>query len=286
MSDIFREVEEDVRRERYAKLWKQYGDYVIGFAALVVIAVAGYQLWLRYEAKQQLRASEEFTAAMELTDPAQSEAAFAHLAQNAPGGYAKLARFQQANALLQSGKRDAAVTIYKQIAPSDDTLLGGAARLRAAWALADTASKSDLEALISPLTDASSPWRFMAREILAFADYKAGNEKQALAGFQMLAREPDAPQGIRERASAMAAYLKSGGDKDVGTVPKPAPPPVPSIDVTHAPPGAAAPGSAPAAGTPAPASAPAPQTITVNPTTTAAKPPAAPATPPAGAPHK
>ena len=33
MSDIFREVEEDVRRERFEKLWKAYGNYAI--AALV-----------------------------------------------------------------------------------------------------------------------------------------------------------------------------------------------------------------------------------------------------------
>ena len=30
MSDIFREVDEDIRREQYKKLWDRFGAYVIG----------------------------------------------------------------------------------------------------------------------------------------------------------------------------------------------------------------------------------------------------------------
>ena len=58
MTDIFREVEEDVRRERFEKLWKQYGDYVVALAALLVIGAAGYQLWRYYEARQIAKASD------------------------------------------------------------------------------------------------------------------------------------------------------------------------------------------------------------------------------------
>ena len=40
MSDIFREVEEDVRREKLEKFWKAYGDYVIALAAVIVVGTA------------------------------------------------------------------------------------------------------------------------------------------------------------------------------------------------------------------------------------------------------
>jgi len=42
MSDIFQEVEEDVRRERYEQLWKKYGNYMVAAAIVVVMAVGGY----------------------------------------------------------------------------------------------------------------------------------------------------------------------------------------------------------------------------------------------------
>ena len=40
MSDIFREVEEDVRRERLEKIWKEYGDYIVAALALLILAGA------------------------------------------------------------------------------------------------------------------------------------------------------------------------------------------------------------------------------------------------------
>ena len=39
MSDIFHEVDEEVRREQLQKLWARYGNYAIAAAVLVVTAV-------------------------------------------------------------------------------------------------------------------------------------------------------------------------------------------------------------------------------------------------------
>ena len=39
MSDILREVDEELRRERYQKLWERYGIYVVG-AALALVDTA------------------------------------------------------------------------------------------------------------------------------------------------------------------------------------------------------------------------------------------------------
>jgi len=49
VSDIFSEVEEEVRRERWEKLWKNYNGVIIAAAAIIVTAVAGWQAWDRYQ---------------------------------------------------------------------------------------------------------------------------------------------------------------------------------------------------------------------------------------------
>ena len=49
MSDIFREVDEEVRREQLKKLWDRYGNFVIAALILVVVGVAawrGYAWWV------------------------------------------------------------------------------------------------------------------------------------------------------------------------------------------------------------------------------------------------
>ena len=56
--------------------------------------------------------------------------------------------------MLASGQRDGAIALYKEIAEEDKGAIGAVARLREAWAMADTASRADLENLLAPLRDA------------------------------------------------------------------------------------------------------------------------------------
>lgn len=227
MSDIFREVEEDVRRERFQQIWKQYGDYIIAGVALIIIAIAGYELWQRYEESQRLKASETFIAAQQLADSgdlAKATAAFAVVAKDAPGGYAKMARLSQAGALLVAGQRSEAIAIYKSVAADDTGVIGSMARIRAGWALAESAPRAEVESVLAPLTDATSPWRHAAREILAYADFHAGLTAKAQAEFQSLADDKDASDAMKHRTAAMARFLKNGGMANFGSVP---PPPAP-----------------------------------------------------------
>jgi hypothetical protein len=227
VSDIFREVEEDVRRERLEKLWKKYGDYVIAVILVIVIGVAGFKLWQYYDAKQRLKASAAYAAAVQLSasgNNAEAAQAFASIARKAPSGYAAIARLAEADALLASGNTNDAVALYQTIMAKDKTELGEVARIRAAWALADTSSRSDLQTLLNPLIDPESPWRFMAREILAYRDFRDGAAKQAQSEYASLAADPNAPEVLRQRAKAMATLIRTGGGENYGTVPPPAEP--------------------------------------------------------------
>jgi hypothetical protein len=230
VSDIFREVEEEVRRERFEQLWKQYGDYVIAGVALIVIAIAGFELWQRYETNQRLKASETLIAAQDLAesgDFARANPTFAVVAKDAPGGYAEMARLSEAGALVRTGHRDEAVQIYKSIAAEDSGPMRGVALIRAGWASVEDTPKSALQTLLAPLTDPGSPWRHAAAEILAFSDYRAGAVADAQKEFQALADDKDATDTMRRRAAALAAFLKEGGMRNYGTVPKPTPPATP-----------------------------------------------------------
>jgi hypothetical protein len=245
VTDIFREVEEDVRRERIEKLWKQYGDYAIAGVAAVVLVVAGWQYWRYSHAKEVARASDAYLTASNKAaggDTMGAAADFAKLAKDAPLGYATLAKLQQANALLGSGSTGDAVAIYRQIEQDDDSNLAKVARLRHAWAIVDLAPKREVETLLAPLTDPGSDWRYSAREVLAYSDYHNGNTKLATTAFKQLADDAKAPANLRQRAKVMQSFLEAGGGADVGTVPAAPTPP------TNAP----APNHAQPSGTPSP----------------------------------
>jgi hypothetical protein len=249
VSDIFREVEEDVRRERFAKLWKAYGNYAIAALVLLFAGIAGWQVWQRHDQQEREKISDAFVAAQRISNPQAAASAFVDLSRTAPKGYATVARLSEAGAMLASGQRGGAIDLYKQIAKDDSGPIGSVARLRAAWALAETASRSDLADLLKPLDQPGNAWRANAREVLAYADYRAMDTKSALTKYSELAVDPESPESLRSRARAMAAFLKNGGAITYGSVPAdPAPLPPQAANATTSPQAAnaAAPAAPPA----------------------------------------
>ena len=222
MSDIFREVEEDVRREKLEKLWKAYGGYIIALGAVIILGIAGFELWQRYEAAQRAKASQAFIAAQRISDPRSAAMAFADLAKTAPGGYRLLARMEQAGNMLAAGQRAAAIKLYKEIASEQAGGIGDVARIRAGWATAGTAGRSDLQSLLAPLERAPL-WKPMADEILAYSDYRTNHYPKAAREFEALSNDPASPGALKVRARAMAVFLEQGGEKNFGTVPTPQP---------------------------------------------------------------
>jgi len=239
LSDIFREVEEDVRREKLEKFWKAYGDYIIALVALIILGIAGFELWQRYEANQRDKASVAFSAAQRISDPKRAAEAFSDLSKTGPSGYRLLSQMEQANSMLAAGQHETAITLYKEIANQDKGAIGAVARLRAGWATVENASRADLQSLLAPLETPSSSWKPMADEILAYSDYRNHDVAKATQEFDALASDPASPGMLKSRARAMSAFLHQGGDKNFGTVPPPGPAHTPLAGAVTTPPAGA-----------------------------------------------
>ena len=115
---LLREIDEELRQEQYAKLWKRYGNHLIGAALALVLAVAGYQGWRTYDVNNRMELGERFAAAQEMAksgETAAAAAAFAALADDAGSGYELLARLRTAAARAETGDKSGAITIYRQL---------------------------------------------------------------------------------------------------------------------------------------------------------------------------
>ena len=212
MSDIFHEVDEEVRREQVKKLWDRYGILVVIAAVLIVAGVGGWRGYQWWQAKQQAEASVAYDAASELVDQgkaAEGEAAFAKLATDGTAGYRLLARLRAAGA---EKNPEAAVAAYDAIAkdPSVTTTLQELAAVRAALLLVDTAPLAEVTARLEPLTAAGSAFRHTARELLALASVKAGEPATAKKWIDMMLADADTPQGARTRIDVLSTLNESG----------------------------------------------------------------------------
>jgi len=209
---LFREIDEELRQEHYAKLWKRYGKYIIAAAVLLVVGVAGYQGWRNWDIQSRQAQSEQFEAALELKRGGDLDAArnaFAEMAEDAGKGYATLARFQEAAVLEQKGDTQGAVALYSELAgeTSLPERFRNLAVILGALLEMDSADPAALTERLEPLTASDSPWRFSALEITAFVARKSGDTGKAKEIFERLVNDAEAPQGVRTRASEMLAAL-------------------------------------------------------------------------------
>lgn len=212
MADIFREVDEEVRKDKALGLWKRYGSYVIVACVALVLGTAGRVAWREYTRIQQKADAEAFAAATQLAEQGDAKAAtaaFDTLSNDASTGYAVIAAFRAAEQRTEAGEKDAAVAIYDRLANDSDAdaPLQALARLFAAMLLLDGAPAADVKARLDGLDADDSPWRYSARELSATLSYRDGDLAAAKTRFKALGDDPAAPNGIRARAQEMLSAM-------------------------------------------------------------------------------
>lgn len=209
---LLREIDEEIRQEKYAKLWKQYGKVIIAAAFALVFGVAGFKGWQVYDLQQRTEDGEKFAAALALTDAKQTGQALealSRLARDGGSGYALLARFRTAALLTEESRRQEAATAY--LALADDSGIDVIYRDMAVvlWALnqLDNGDAAGLNSRLAPLTADDNPWRHSAKELTAVLALRDGDTDKAGELLRGLSSDATAPPGIRGRAAEMLASL-------------------------------------------------------------------------------
>jgi hypothetical protein len=214
VSDIFQEVDEEVRREKLKQLWERHSNLIVALALLVVLGVGGWRGYDWWETKKAAESGEAFESAVLLAEggkQAEAQAAFAKLAKEGSSGYRTLARFREAAEL---GRTDppAAIAAYAALAADSglDRTSQDLAAVRGGLIMVDSAPLAEITARLEPLTAANRPFRHTARELLALAAWRAGDTAAAKRWFDMISTDAETPAGTRQR---MDVLLTLSGDK-------------------------------------------------------------------------
>jgi hypothetical protein len=211
VSELFDEVDEEVRRDQLKKLWDRYSIHIVAGAILIVAAVGGWRGYQYLEAKKAAEAGRAFDVALDLAEQnkhAEAEAALNNLAATAPSGYRMLARLRVA-AEVATRDPQAGAKMYDDI--SADRSIGTAeqdlARIRAAGLLLETASYPSMRERLEAATKPDATFRHTARELLALSAWRANDTTAARQWLDMIANDGETPSGLRSRAEALQALL-------------------------------------------------------------------------------
>jgi hypothetical protein len=217
VSDIFQEVDEEIRREQLNKLWARYGNYLVALCVLIVVGVAawrGYEWWQAKQAAVSGAAFEQAAALAEAGKVQEAEAAFAKLTTDGTPGYRVLAGMRQAAELARTDTK-AAVAAYDRVAAdkSAGPAVQDLAAIRAGLLLVDSAPYAELRSRLEPLTGEDRIFRHSARELLALSAFKSGDLAAAKQWTDLVMTDPQTPSGMRSRAEVLSQLISAASAK-------------------------------------------------------------------------
>ena len=211
MTDFIQEVDEDLRRDHYKRLWEKYGKFAAAAAVALVLGVAGtvaYRDWAKTRRAEDTRKLVE-AVQLSATDSKLGPDALASLAKSASSGVSTLARLHQASILAKSGDVTKALEVYDQLAAdgSVDSIFRDLGVLLAAQHRADGPEAASAALKLAPLVQDANPWRHPALELTAVIALGQGDKARARDIFRRLADDATASPAIRGRAAEMLAAL-------------------------------------------------------------------------------
>jgi hypothetical protein len=210
LSDIFREIDEELRRDNLLKLLSRYWPYLAGIVVVALAIAGGIAGWRQHQLSLRQNQSTRYAAALALAAQGKDAEAVKLLGALARGGggYAELAGFEEAAVLAKSGHHKQAIAVYSRIAATNPHPLFRdlAVLLSAMQQMQQDAAKTVVDKL-KPLTAPGNPWRPSALELTALAELETGDKSGARGLYKQLSVDPAAPPGLRARAAEMVSSL-------------------------------------------------------------------------------
>lgn len=212
-NDSFRrEVEEELRREQYAEIWKRYGTYIVAGAIAILAGVSGFQYWKASQRAAAEKGGAAYGSAVRLVQSGKTDEAlkaFEDVAKTETAGYSALAKLQLAGSQKKDGKTAEAVKLYDELANGTDVdpLFRDFATLQSVAMQVGTISYDEVKNRLNRLSKSTNPFRFSASELQGLAAFQAGNFSEAREVLSALLADPKAPGGMSTRLQLMLSRI-------------------------------------------------------------------------------
>ncbi len=211
MSEEFiREVDEDVKEEKRMKLWKKFLPYIISISLGVILSTSGYVLWDNYSNKVKQQLGDDFTAAVELSNDEDVDAALIALdriVDKGSDGYVTMAKMKKASLLIDRGELQKGLDIYLDLEKNAvDQSFRDISTILYVMNSLDSKDSDILIEKLKPLED-SQIWKSSALELKAFIYLKNEKRKEALEVFEKIVSMPSKPSSLASRAKNMIDFL-------------------------------------------------------------------------------
>lgn len=219
MNEIFREIEEDIRRDQMSKVWKKYGSWLLTIVLAIVLLTVIFVWWRQRQENQQVERAIMYQNAQDIIASGNSTSAEDLLLSlvKDEDGYSILARFQLAALQVKAGKIEVAINIYKAI--NEDQAVFNPYRqlslIKQALLLlempdvkANTLTELNQTLENSLKTPTPVALGFSLKEVQVFLHLKLGQILEAKQGIITIIDNPNAPVNMRRRLTELLKTIE------------------------------------------------------------------------------
>lgn len=210
MSDILRQIDEDLRKERIIQLLKSYGIYIIVTIVVIIVSIISYQFVISKNKSENERLVEIYIQAESIKNSNQKLEKFSELI-NAQNEYLSgLAELKVANFYINNDNIEKALESLDNIIDNQkyDPIINDLSLYFMLMIKLEKISYEEFSSYIDDEMIEISKFKYLFKELIAIKNFLNGNADDARKRFQNLISDPDIPLEINTRATKFIELIK------------------------------------------------------------------------------
>ena len=213
MSDVFQEVDEELREEKYKSIWRKFRYYVIGGLILFILGIAANAFWKDYNLKEINDRSNRFFTAIEMAQEDKVNAItlleeFANQEEKNSEYNALIARFTEAAIRRSEKDFNGALVIYQSLEENNvSNFYEDYAKLSSVEMLIALNNKKDAKLILDDLISNTSDLKYIAMEYMGYLEIDEGNFSKAQTIFTNIADDALSSVNMKNRSREVLSIL-------------------------------------------------------------------------------
>ena len=210
MSDILRQVDEELRQDRLLNLWRRYRIYLIGGLILLISAVLGYQINKSINQSFYEGEVEKYISTSDLVDFNQVVENLGKIENSNQLLISGIAQIKIATLLMENGKiQESKAKLLEIINEGNaDAILTDLATYFYLMSSLNDISIDEINTYLTSNKLEKSSFKYLFKEIIAIKNLLAGNIKISNEKFDELINDKNTPRDIIIRAAKFLDTIK------------------------------------------------------------------------------
>ena len=213
MSNLFNEIDDDLRQDRLKSIWATYKNSI--FAAVIVISLIligseSYQYLSKSKAEKSGLLFSQIIASMGDDHHELTSSIIDELLETGSSDYKTYALLLRSENLISQDKlTEAKETYIDLIKKAENSLIRDVAKLKLSYLNVDSSSFDEIEEVLSTIIEDDSPLSLFAYEVLAMSAYKHGLYQRGTEYLNIIVTNEKTTNGMFERAQMMLRVINS-----------------------------------------------------------------------------